>query len=44
MIQPDNGMEVRSNKATDEIYVWRVFVRDIYDDEHEYRGHVYIMR
>lgn len=31
-------------RATDEIYVWRVFVRDIYDYEHEYRGHVLIMR
>ena len=32
------------SRATDEIYVWRVFVRDIYNDEHEYRGHVLIMR
>ncbi len=31
-------------RATDEIYVWRVFVRDIYDDEHEYRGNVLLMR
>lgn len=31
-------------RATDEIYIWKVFVRDIYDNEHEYRGHVLIMR
>lgn len=31
-------------RATDEIYVWHIFVRDIYDDEHDYRGHVLIMR
>jgi gliding motility-associated-like protein len=31
-------------RATDEIYVWHVFVRDIYDDEHDFRGHVLIMR
>lgn len=32
------------SRATDEIYVWHVFVRDIYDNEHDYRGHVLIMR
>lgn len=32
------------SKATDEIYIWHIFVRDIYDDEHDYRGHVLIMR
>jgi gliding motility-associated-like protein len=32
------------SRATDEIYVWHVFVKDIYDDEHDYRGHVLIMR
>jgi gliding motility-associated-like protein len=32
------------SRATDEIYVWHIFVRDIYDDEHDYRGHVLIMR
>ncbi len=32
------------SRATDEIYIWKVFVRDIYDNEHEYRGHVLIMR
>jgi len=31
-------------RATDEIYVWHIFVRDIYDEEHDYRGHVFIMR
>lgn len=31
-------------KATDEIYVWKVFLKDIYDDEHEFTGHVVIMR
>ncbi|HWY13480.1 MAG TPA: PKD domain-containing protein, partial [Bacteroidia bacterium] len=32
------------SEAKDEVYVWRVFVRDIYDNEHNYRGYVYIMR
>lgn len=32
------------SRATDEIYIWHVFLRDIYDDEHDYRGHVLIMR
>ncbi len=32
------------SRATDEIYVWHIFVRDIYDEEHDYRGHVLIMR
>ena len=31
-------------KANDEIYVWRVFVWDIYGDEHEFHGNVLIMR
>lgn len=36
--------KVGGSKATDEIYVWRVFVKDIYDKEHEFRGHVLVMR
>jgi gliding motility-associated-like protein len=34
----------KGSKATDEIYIWKVFVKDIYDKEHEFRGHVLIMR
>lgn len=30
--------------VTDDIYTWRVFVKDIYDKEHEYMGHILIMR
>jgi gliding motility-associated-like protein len=36
--------KVRGSKGTDEIYVWHVFLKDIYDKEHEFRGHVLIMR
>jgi gliding motility-associated-like protein len=36
--------KVRGSKGTDEIYIWHVFLKDIYDKEHEFRGHVLIMR
>jgi hypothetical protein len=31
-------------KATDDIYVWKVFVKDEQDIEHNFNGHVLIMR
>lgn len=36
--------KIGGTKATDDIYVWKVFVKDIYDDEHNLTGHVLIMR
>lgn len=30
--------------ATDDVYNWKVFVKDIYGKEHEFTGHVLIMR
>lgn len=31
-------------KVTDDIYIWKVYLKDIYGDEHELTGHVLIMR
>jgi gliding motility-associated-like protein len=36
--------KVGGTKATDEIYVWKVYLKDIFDNEHELTGHVLIMR
>ncbi len=30
--------------ATDDVYVWKVFVKDIYDKDHEFDGHVMLIR
>lgn len=36
--------KVGGTKATDDIYIWKVYLKDIFDDEHELTGHVLIMR
>jgi hypothetical protein len=30
--------------ATDDVYSWKVFVKDIYGVDHDFNGHVMLMR
>lgn len=36
--------KIGGTPATDDIYSWKVFVKDIEDKEHEFTGHILIMR
>jgi gliding motility-associated-like protein len=36
--------KVDGTKATDDVYVWKVKVTDLYDEDHEYYGKVLLMR